>query len=157
MKIDTRNNWVTFMFVTKYRYNCFLKQSHIDTCTAAFKELESLGFMFGTFGFGGTHVHFQADVPKKYSLQVAEIMLKSRSSQRMFEKHHNFRKRYPKGSFWSGYEHHESTGFKDLEESTIYLKSQEQHHGIKVIDDTQQKLTNFTAEQDTAHSEGVAE
>jgi len=37
-KVDTRNNWVTFMFVCKCRYNCFLKQSHIDTCTSAFKE-----------------------------------------------------------------------------------------------------------------------
>jgi len=50
---DTRNNWITMMFVTKYRFNCFLKQSHIDTYTAAFRELESCGFVFGTFGFAG--------------------------------------------------------------------------------------------------------
>ena len=62
------------MFVTKYRYNCFLKQSHIDTCTAAFRELEALGFEFGTLGFAGNHVHFQANVPKKYSVRIAEIM-----------------------------------------------------------------------------------
>ncbi|MBI4448985.1 transposase, partial [Candidatus Woesearchaeota archaeon] len=38
---DTRNNWITFMFVCKYRYNCLRKQTVMDDCTAAFKELES--------------------------------------------------------------------------------------------------------------------
>ena len=141
---DTRNNWITMMFVTKYRRNCFLKQSHIDTCTEAFKELEACGFEFREMGFGGNHTHFQTNVPKKYSVQVAEIMLKSRSSKKMFEKHPGFRKRYPRGSFWSGYEHHESTGFKDLEESAAYIRDQERHHRITVVDDRQQKLVAFT-------------
>src|SRR3989344_4310779 len=82
--VDTRNNWVTMMFVTKCRYNCFLKQSHIDTCVDVFKEFEHCGFEFATFGFGGNHVHFWVNVLKKYSIMVAEMMLKSRSSKRMF-------------------------------------------------------------------------
>src|SRR3989339_1415477 len=147
---DTRNNWITFMFVCKNRYNCFLKQSHIDTCTEAIKELEVCGFKFGTIGFGGSHVHFQVDIPKKYSVMVAEIMLKSRSSMRMFEKHPGFRKRYPRGCFWSGYEHHESTGRKNMEESTAYLNDQVRHHKLVIIDDRQQKLTSRVAERDTA-------
>ena len=149
-KRDTRNNWVTFMFVTKYRFNCFGKQSHIDTCIAAFLEFKAQGFEFGTFGFAGTHVHFQANVPKKYSVAVAEIMLKSRSAQRIFAAHPGFRKRYPDGSFWSGYEHHESTGNKDFATSTIYINDQQRHHNIKVIDDRQQKLSIFTAERDAS-------
>lgn len=143
---DTRNNWMTLMFVTKYRYNCFLKQSHIDTCTAAFKELEAFGFMFGEIGFAGNHVHFEADIPKRYSFETAEIMLKSTSSRMMFEKHPGFRKRYPRGSFWSGYEHHESTGNKDRMASRAYIRNQEEHHGINVVDDRQQKLAAFAAE-----------
>ena len=138
------------MFPTKCRYNCFLKQSHIDTCTAAFREFEACGFEFGTFGFGGNHVHFQANVPKQYSVQVAEAMLKSRSARRMFEKHPGFHKRYPRGKFWSGYEHHESAGRKDFEESAEYILNQTQHHNIIIIDDTQQKLNHFTAACDTA-------
>ena len=153
--IDVRNNWLDFMFVTKNRYNCFLKQSHIETCTVAFKEFEEFGFEFGVFGFGGTHVHFQANVPKKYSVQIAEIMLKSRSSRRMFEKHPGFRKRYPRGSFWSGYEYHESIGRKDFTESTNYILDQEHHHNIKVIDDRQQKLATFTAAANTSTPEAM--
>ena len=143
---DTRHNWVTMMFVTKYRFNCFWKQSHIDTCIQAFRELERCGFEFGDFGFAGTHVHFQVNIPKRYSVQDAVIMLKSRSARRMFERHPGFRKRYPRGSFWSGYEHHESTGTINLEESSIYLRGQQLHHGVTVVDDTQQRLLGFTAE-----------
>lgn len=156
--IDTRNNWITFMFVTKCRYNCFLKQSHINTCTDALKEFESLGFKFGVIGFGGNHVHFDVNVPKKYSVEVAEIMLKSRSAKRMFEKHPNFRKRYPRGSFWSGYEHHESTGNKDRNASEAYIKSQTEHHNIKIIDDTQKPIIQFVSSHvDTETPKGVSE
>lgn len=154
-KRDTRNNWVTMMFVTKYRYNCFLKQSHIDTCTSAFRELEAHGFEFGTFGFGGNHTHFQVNVPKQYSVEVVEIMLKSRSSRRMLEKHPGFRKRYPRGSFWSGYEHHEAAGMKDFAASAAYINKQAEHHGITVIDDRQRLITDLTAERDTASPNSV--
>ncbi len=72
MKNDTRNNWVTMMFKCKYAYNCLRKQSVIDDCSSAFKEFERCGFEFGEIGFGGNHVHFSLDVPKKYSIEVAE-------------------------------------------------------------------------------------
>ena len=144
---DTRNNWVTMMFVCKSRYNCLRKQSVMNDCEAAFREFERCGFKFGPVGFGGNHTHFRVDVPKQYSIEVAEIMLKSRSSERMFEKHPGFRKRYPRGSFWSGYEHHESTGNKDRKSSEQYIKNQANHHNIQVIDDRQQKLKAFAAER----------
>jgi REP element-mobilizing transposase RayT len=139
---DARNNWVTMMFVTHNRYMCFRKQSHIDTCISAFKELERFGFEFGEFGFAWNHVHFQVNIPKRYSVQNAEIMLKSRSAKRMFEVHPGFKKRYSRGGFWSGYEHHASTGLMNLKESTVYLQDQKRHHNFKVIQDGQQRLLN---------------
>jgi len=69
-------------------------------------------------------------------------MLKSYSGKKMFEKHLGFRKRYPRGGFWSGYEHHESTGLKNLDESITYCRNQQIHHGVTVIDDRQQQLPN---------------
>src|SRR3990167_336050 len=153
MKKDTRNNWVDMMFVCKCRYNCLRKQSVMNDCEAAFRELEHCGFKFGPIGFGGNHTHFRVDVPKSYSVEVAEIMLKSRSSKRIFEKHPNFRKRYSRGSFWSGYEHHESTGNKDRIASEKYILGQAKHHNIKVIDDRQHSPPT----EDTATPAGVAE
>lgn len=140
---DTRNNWITFMFKCKYAYYCFRKQSVIDTCTAALKDHERFGFKFDKIGFAGNHVHFLADIPKKYSIEVAEIMMKSNTSKKIFEKHPGFRKRYPRGQFWSGYEHHESTGRKDIKASRKYIEKQQEHHGIKVIDDKNRTLTSF--------------
>ena len=130
---DTRNNWVTMLFVTKKRYNCFRKQTHIDTCTKAFLDLQKFGFQFGDFGFAWNHVHFQVNIPKKYSVQNAEIMLKSYTAKKMFEIHPGFRKRYTGGSFWSGYEHHQSTGLTSLKESSKYLKDQQRHHNLTKV------------------------
>ena len=141
---DTRNNWVTMLFVTKNRYNCFRKQQHIDTCTQAFHEMERYGYMFGDFGFAWDHVHFQVNIPKRYSLQTAEVMMKSYTSRYMFETHQGFRRRYPRGSFWSGYEHHQSTGLTNLEESSNYLRHQQRHHNLVVAG--QQKLPQVSAE-----------
>ena len=143
---DTRNNWVTMMFTTKCRFNCFRKQSHIDTCIEGFRELERFGFEFGDFGFAGVHVHFPVNVPKQYSVEDAEIMLESHSSKKMFENPPGFRKRYPRGDLWSGYEHHESTGRINPEESMAYCRDQQRHHGIIFINDRQQQLPNLTSE-----------
>ena len=157
MKIDTRNNWITMMFVCKYRYSCLRKQTVMNDCEAAFHEFENYGFEFGPIGFGGNHTHFRVNIPKRYSITSAEIMLKSRSSMRIFEKHPNFRKRYPKGNFWSGYEHHESTGKKDMTEADEYILSQKEHHNVHIINDVQTTIFSCTAEQDTAYSSRVAE
>ena len=145
------------MFVCKCRYNCLRKQSVMNDCEAAFREFEAFGFKFGPIGFGGNHAHFRVDVPKKYLIEVVEIMLKSRSSMRIFDKYPNFRKRYPRGSFWSGYEHHESTGRKDIAASDKYILSQEEHHNVQIIRDAQKKVFSFTADENTAHPVGVAE
>ena len=67
--------------------------------------------------------------------------MKSYTSRCMFETHPGFRKRYPRGSFWSGYEHHQSTGLTNLEESSNYLRDQQRHHNVKIVDDRQQCLT----------------
>ncbi len=139
---DTRNNWIEFIFVSKCRYNVFRKQSTIDVCTTAFKEFEKLGFGFGNIGYGGNHVHLSVNVPKRYSVQSAQAMMKSRSAQRIFDKIPGFRKRYPRGSFWSGYEHHKSIGI-DREIAENYIKNQQSHHSVQVINDLQMRLTNF--------------
>ena len=130
---DTRNNWVTMLFITKKRYKCFRKRSHIETCKERFKELEHLGFEFGEFGFAGNHVHFQVNIPKRYSVEDTEIILKSETSKRVFERHPGFRKSYPEGAFWSGYEHYQSTWLRNLEESTNYLRRQQEHHHVMLM------------------------
>lgn len=139
---DTRNSWHMFMFVSKCRYTVFGKQKTIDACVEGFRSLEAHGFEFREMGFAGNHVHFSANVPKRYSVMDAEIMLKSRSSRNVFAKIPSFRKRYPRGSFWSGYEHHESIG-RGMEQAAAYIRSQPEHHGF-VSSGIQKNVFDFT-------------
>ena len=127
---DTRNSWHCFMFKSKCGYNVFRKQSTVDICEKSFRELEVFGFKFGAIGFGLNHVHLQVDIPKKYSVLVAEIMLKSRSARKIFEEKPQFRLRYSRGSFWSGYEHHQGFG-ADQAKALAYIENQQQHHNVK--------------------------
>jgi REP element-mobilizing transposase RayT len=143
---DTRNNWVTMVFVTHNRYNCFRKQIYIDTCIQAFHDLERFGFEFGVFGFALNHVHFLVNIPKRYSVQTAEIMLKSYTAKKIFEAFPGFRKRYPRGGFWSGYDPYESTGWKNLEQSIAYVRDQPFHHNVQIVYDRQQRLPTMAAE-----------
>lgn len=131
--VGTRSNWLMFMFVSKKRKNVFRKRSTINACESGFRELERFGFEFAKFGFGGTHVHLAVNVPEKYSVLNAKTMLKRWSSHKVFQEKPNFRKLYPRGSFWSGYEHHQGFG-ADQEKALKYIESQPQHHNVQVIE-----------------------
>ncbi len=134
LKDDTRSNWLMFMFPSKCRYNVFRKQSTINACQTGFQELERFGFEFGPFGFSGTHVHLAVNVPQKYSVLNSKTMLKKYSAQRVFQEKPNFRKLYPRGHFWSRYEHHHGFG-ADQAKALQYIADQQRHHNVQVIND----------------------
>ncbi|MBU2099720.1 transposase [Candidatus Micrarchaeota archaeon] len=133
-KKDTRSNWLAFIFVSKCRYKVFRKQSSINACKKGFLELEKHGFEFSAFGFAGTHVHFAVNVPEKYSVRTAKGMLKSWSAKNVFKEKPNFRKLYPRGCFWSGYEHHQGFG-ADEAKALAYIENQAQYHNIQTVPD----------------------
>ena len=135
------------MFASKCRFNVFRKQSSINVCKQGFLELERFGFEFAKFGFAGNHVHLAVNVPEKYSIRTAKTMLKSWSAKKVFLEKPNFRKLYPRGSFWSGYEHHESTGDKDKATSEAYIRSQQEHHKITIINDVKSSPSEDTSSQ----------
>lgn len=135
-KVDTRSNWVMFLFVSKCRKNVFRKQSSINACKKGFLELKRFGFEFGAFGFAGMHVHLAVNVPQKYSILVAKTMLKSWSAKRVFREKPNFRKLYPRSSFWSGYEHHQGFGAEQAK-ALAYVENQAAHHNVEVVRDVE--------------------
>jgi len=143
---DTRNNLVTMMFITRNRYNCFRKQIYIDTCIQAFYDLTPLWFEFDDFGFAISNVHFFMNIPKRNSVQVAEIILKSYTAGRCLNSFRGFEYDTRAGGFWSRNDHYELTGWKNLEQSHAYVRDQPLHHNIKTIDDRQQRLPTMTAE-----------
>lgn len=123
-----------FMFVSKKRKNVFRKQSSINACKRGFLELERFGFKFAAFGFAGTHLHFAVNVPEQYSIRTAKTMLKTWSAKNVFREKPNFRKLYPRGSFWSGYEHHQGFG-ADQAKALAYVENQATHHNMQVVPD----------------------
>ncbi len=124
------------MFVSKCRRNVFGKQSTVNAFLSALLEAKRFGYAFREVGFGGTHVHFEVDVPARYSVESAIGFLKSFTARRIFEAKPKFRLLYARGSFWSGYEHHQSFG-KDAEASRQYVRGQAAHHGVHIIPDAQ--------------------
>ncbi|RMD45433.1 hypothetical protein D6829_02365 [Candidatus Pacearchaeota archaeon] len=54
--------------------------------------------------------------------------LKGISSKKIFEKVPNFRKRYPRGHFWSRGKNITSVGFFSIEVANEYVRNQDSHH-----------------------------
>ena len=86
----------------KYRYKC-MKNDHVN------KEVERLirqaaeehNIIIKTIAVAIDHVHVRAALPFTMSPSEATRILKGRSSYLIFRRFPNFRKRYPKGRFWS--------------------------------------------------------
>jgi putative transposase len=56
------------------------------------------------------HIHLFLEIPINMSLSYAISLLKSNTTKNIFKVFTDFRKRYPKGHFWSIYAYYESIG-----------------------------------------------
>lgn len=91
-----------FEWCPKYRYKC-MKTEHVN------KEVERLvlqaaeehGIAVHTIAVGVDHVHLFASIPFSMSPSRALMLIKGRSAYLIFRKFPGFRKRYPRGHFWS--------------------------------------------------------
>jgi REP element-mobilizing transposase RayT len=104
-------NWEHVVFVTKQRKKNFKKEYNREVVRAAIAEAAAkFGIEIKEFSFGDdfAHVHMELDIPNTLSvIQVIQI-LKSHSASVIFQKIPNFRKLYPRGSFW-GYQYSDSS------------------------------------------------
>jgi len=58
----------------------------------------------------GDHLHMFLELPITMTVRYAICLLKSNSAHNIFTLFPGFRKRYPKGHFWSKYYYYESIG-----------------------------------------------
>lgn len=70
------------------------------------------------------HVHLIAGIPPTMSVSDALRILKGGSAYELFRAKPNFRKRYPKGHFWSSGKFYRSIGDADLEITRNYVRNQ---------------------------------
>jgi putative transposase len=70
------------------------------------------------------HLHLILDVPPTMSVSEAFRLLKGCSSHELFKEKPNFRKRYPRGHFWSSGKFYRTVGDADLETTRNYVRNQ---------------------------------
>ncbi len=134
---EGRYNWQHLMLNAKCRYRVFKKQTTIDCLTRAFKEVEErFGFRIRHWGIGDglNHVHMVVAVPPTFTMAQVIQIFKCYSASKIFAEHPNFRKRYPRGQFWSDYRYSGSVG--PMTEPTVKNYIQRQ-------DARQQKLVQY--------------
>ena len=109
----------------KYRYNMLRKQENKNLCEEILEEvakrhkikIEELSVM-------PDHIHTLVGIPPTMSVSKALHLLKGASAHELFKRKPNFRKRYPKGHFWSPGKFYRSVGDADLEAVTKYVQDQ---------------------------------
>lgn len=91
-----------FEWCTKYRYESLRRPDINKEMTDFIRQAASeYGFIIKIMAVGADHVHLDAMIPFNMSPSEAMGKIKGRSAYLIFRKHPNFRKRYPKGHFWS--------------------------------------------------------
>ena len=109
----------------KYRYNMLRKQENKNLCEDILEEvakrhkikIEELSVM-------PDHIHTLVGIPPTMSVSKALHLLKGASAHELFKRKPNFRKRYPRGHFWSPGKFYRSVGDADLETVTKYVQDQ---------------------------------
>jgi putative transposase len=126
---DRRRNSFHLVFVPKYRFNMFRSSFVKQVTLEFFKGIgNKYGFVFHTLEIVSNHVHMFVDIPVKISLWNAIRLLKSLSAKCLFKAFPGFRKRYPRGRFWSGYTYYESIGKVTASKIEKYIRESQTKH-----------------------------
>jgi putative transposase len=125
-------NWEHLVFISKCRYKVFRHEYTREVIKKAIYEIACANRIeIREFAFGEdlAHVHLEVDVPNTITVSKVIQILKSYSAYVLFLKIPNFRKLYPRGSFWSGYYSNCSVGPQDAETVKNYIRNQDISRG----------------------------
>ena len=87
---------------TKFRFKTLAKESHLNDCERSVRAAaERHGIRLLELSVMPEHVHAVAELSQCMSPARAVGLLKGASAYDLFRSHPNFRKLYPRGSFWS--------------------------------------------------------
>ena len=116
-------------WVTKYRYETLLKESHYKDCETALKNAaERHGITIKELGVMPDHVHMIVFLPPEMSVSKAINLLKGASSYDLFHTHPNFKLRYPRGHFWGRGYFYRSVSNVDDETVSRYVREDNDPH-----------------------------
>jgi putative transposase len=108
---DARRNSFHFVFVSKYRYNTFRNITISEIVKDIFNVVsQKYNIKIHTQETDVDHIHLFLELPTTMCVQQAICLLKSNTAHNIFTIFPGFKKRYPKGHFWSKYTYYESIG-----------------------------------------------
>ena len=91
-----------FEWCPKYRYKCMRRGEIAAQMEQILRDIaEEKGILIHEIVVDADHVHLFVSLPFRMSVSQALQYLKGGSSYRIFRLRPNFRKRYPRGHFWS--------------------------------------------------------
>ena len=109
----------------KYRYNMFKKQEHKNLCEKILQDVASRhNITIKELSVMPDHIHAVVSIPPTMSISKALQLLKGASAHELFKQKPNFRKRYPRGHFWSPGKFYRSVGDADIETVVKYVQDQ---------------------------------
>ena len=119
----------TFEWCPKYRYKMMTnpeKRALVNGCIRFAASSWKIKIL--ELNVQPDHIHLTACIPMTMTPSMALHKLKGISAKKIFEKVPNFRKRYPKGHFWSTGKFAASVGFISVEAANEYVRNQDNHH-----------------------------
>lgn len=119
-------DWATKCRYSMFRfdkYKTMLETILVDICSRHSIKILELTVM-------PEHVHMVIGIPAVMSVSDASRYIRGGSAYALFRAEPLFRRRYPRGSFWSGNKFVRTVG-ADIEASRQYVRNQEQHHSHK--------------------------
>jgi len=109
----------------KYRYNMLRNQENKNLCEQIIREVASRHEIKITeLSVMSDHIHVMVSLLPTMSVSKALHLLKGASARELFKRKPNFRKRYPRGHFWSPGKFFRTAGDMDLETVTNYVRNQ---------------------------------
>ena len=108
---DARRNSFHFVFTSKYRYPVFRDWFISGIVKDVFNVVsQKYNITIHTQETDVDHIHLFLELPITMTVQRAICLLKSNTAHNIFTIFPGFKKRYPKGHFWSKYYYYESIG-----------------------------------------------
>lgn len=109
---------------TKCRYDMFRQNKYKNALEAILQDIaREKGMKIVSLTVAVNHVHIVADLPFSMSQSKALQFFKGGSSYRLFRINEKFRRRYPRGHFWSPGKFARSVGDADLDTVVDYVKN----------------------------------
>ena len=108
----------------KYRYQMFKSEEIKKLCEDVLREIaQKHHITIIELSVMPDHIHMVVSLPTTMSVSKALHLLKGTSSHEIFKQIPTFRKRYPRGAFWSPGKFYRTVGDTDAETVINYVKN----------------------------------